>query len=71
MRDGMNPAPAAGESDILLPDRQRFLQQLAGAAACVAAPAYRQSSDFSGRFPASYGCTNPPAEASHMMSTCR
>lgn len=38
--------PAIGETNILLPGRRRFLQQLAGAAACAAAPAFGQSSDF-------------------------
>jgi uncharacterized protein YcbK (DUF882 family) len=43
----MNLLPAAaGESDILLPERRRFLQQLAGAAACVTAPAFGQVPDF-------------------------
>jgi uncharacterized protein YcbK (DUF882 family) len=46
MRDGVNPLPVAGESCILAPGRRRFLQQLAGTAACVAAPAFGQSSDF-------------------------
>lgn len=38
--------PAAGEADILVPSRRRFLQHLAGAAACVTAPAFAQASDF-------------------------
>lgn len=38
--------PASGETDILVPSRRRFLQQLAGAAACVTAPAFAQTSDF-------------------------
>jgi uncharacterized protein YcbK (DUF882 family) len=46
MRDGLNLLPVAGESNILVPGRRRFIQQLAGAAACVAAPAFGQSADF-------------------------
>jgi uncharacterized protein YcbK (DUF882 family) len=46
MRDGMNLLPVAGESDILLPERRRFLQKLAGAAACITAPAFGQTPDF-------------------------
>lgn len=38
--------PAAGESDILQPGRRQFLSRLAGAAACVAVPAFGQTSDF-------------------------
>lgn len=38
--------PAAGEADILVPSRRRFLQQLAGATACVTAPAFAHASDF-------------------------
>lgn len=39
-------SPVAGEADILLPGRRRVLQQLAGAAACITAPAFAQSRDF-------------------------
>ena len=46
MRDSLNLLPAEGQSDILVPGRRRFLMQLAGVAACVAAPAYGQSADF-------------------------
>lgn len=46
MRDSLILQPAVGESDILVPGRRRFLQQLAGAAACITAPAFAQSSDF-------------------------
>lgn len=46
MLNSMNLLPAIGETDLLLPTRRRFLQQLAGAAACITAPAFAQSSDF-------------------------
>lgn len=46
MRNGINPLPVTGEPDILASGRRRFLQQLAGTAACIAAPAFGQSSDF-------------------------
>ena len=38
--------PTPGESDILQPGRRRFLSHLAGAAACVALPAFGQPTDF-------------------------
>ena len=46
MRDSLNLVPASGESNILVPGRRRFLQQLAGAAACITAPAFAQVPDF-------------------------
>lgn len=38
--------PAPGGVDLLAPGRRRFLQQLAGSAACVAMPAFGQPTDF-------------------------
>jgi len=46
MLELLNMKPSEEQGDILVPGRRIFLQQLAGAAACVTAPAFAQSPDF-------------------------